>query len=411
MKKSKTKKFVSVLLVLMAIIMLLTSCGKTETKTTEPAADDAAATDAAGTDGETPAGDKIKIGGLAPLTGPVSVYGIAADNGAQLAIKEVNANGGVLGKQIEYIVYDEKGEPVEATNAYNRLVNEDKVIALIGDVTSGPSIAVAQRAVLDNLPMITPTGTSADITKQGPNVFRACFIDDNQGSLMGTFVAENLKLKKAAVLYDVSDPYAQGLNDAFTAKCKDLGVEVVTTEICNAGDTDFKTQLTKILAAEPEVLYVPNYYNDNIMIVRQAKQIGLDVPFLGGDGWDGILSENVIGADKNDADGAYFTNHYAPDDPAEKLQNFLTSYREEYGVEAISFSALGYDAAMMMVQAIEKAGSTDSAAIVDALKNIEYEGVTGDITFDENNNPIKTVSIILIKDGAYTLFTKMKSDE
>ncbi|HHV43005.1 MAG TPA: ABC transporter substrate-binding protein [Clostridiaceae bacterium] len=413
MRKSKTEKIMSVILVLMAIIMLLAACGETTEKKTPD--EDAQVKEADNTDTEAndedSTGDTIKIGGLAPLTGDVSIYGIAADNGAQLAMKEVNEKGGVLGKKIEYIVYDEKGDSVEATNAYNRLVNEDKIVALVGDVTSGPSITVAQRAALDNMPMITPTGTSADITEQGPNVFRACFIDDTQGELMATFIAKEMKLTKAALIYNISDNYSQGLADAFLGRCETEGVEIVANENYSSGDTDFKTQLTRILAAEPEVLYVPNYYNDNIMIVRQAKQVGLDVPFLGGDGWDGVLSENVIGEDKNDADGAYFTNHYAPDDPNEKLQNFLTAYRDAYGMEAISFAALGYDGAMMMAQAIEEAGSTDADAIINALKNIEYEGVTGNITFDENNNPIKPVTIILIKDGNYTLFSKMQSDE
>ncbi len=401
MEKSKKKRAKSILLVLLAVVLLLASCGKSpESKDPSPE-----------TEGAATAGETIKIGGLAPLTGDVSIYGIAVNNGVKLAIKEINAKGGVLGKEVDYIVYDEKGDPVEATNAYNRLVNDDKIDALIGDVTSGPSIAVAQRAARDNMPMITASGTSADITKQGANVFRACFIDEVQGDLMAAFVAKNLQLKKAAILYCVSDNYSQGLTDAFVARCEKEGIEIVANENYSSGDTDFKTQLTKIMSAEAEVLYVPNYYNDNIMIVRQAKQVGLDVPYLGGDGWDGVLSENVIGEDKNDADGSYFTNHYAKDDPNEKLQAFLKAYQEEYNAEAVSFSALGYDAAMIMLQAIEEAGSTDSDAVVAALKNIKYEGVTGDITYDAENNPIKTVTIILIKDGEYTMFDKMQSDE
>lgn len=397
MKKLKSKrKLVSALLVMLSIIILMASCGNAdESKESNPDAGK----------------DTIKIGGLAPLSGNVSVYGIAVNNAVKLAIEEVNENGGVLGKQIKYIVYDEKGDSVEATNAYNRLVNDDNIVALIGDVTSGPSIAVAQRAARDNMPMITASGTAAEITKQGPNVFRACFIDEVQGDLMGAFIANNLNLQRAAILYNASDNYSQGLTDAFVARCEAEGIEIVAKENYSDGDKDFKTQLTRIAAADPEVLYVPNYYNDNIMIVRQAKQVGLDVAFLGGDGWDGVLSENVIGTEKNDADGAYFTNHYAPDDPNDSLQSFLSAYREAYDMEAVSFAALGYDAARMMMQAIEEAGSTDSQAIIDAMKNIEFEGITGNIIFDDNNNPIKTVSIILIENGEYTLFTKMKSDD
>lgn len=392
----------------LAMLMLfsMTACGPKEDKDVKETSPEASVEAKAEKDTDK---SPIKIGGLAPLTGAVSVYGIAANNGAKLAFDEINAAGGILGRPVEFISYDEKGDATEAINAYNRLVNEDEVVALVGDVTSGPSIAVAQRAVKDGLPMISPTGTSAEITKQGPNVFRACFIDENQGDIMGSFVAENLKLKKVAIFYNVSDNYSQGLADAFTKRVEADGIEVVANESYSGGDTDFKAQLTKILDAGPELLYIPNYYNDNILIVRQARQVGLeDVVFAGGDGWDGILDENVIGEGKNDADGAFFTNHYAADDPADKVQDFLKNYRDAYDMEAVSFAALGYDAAKLLAQAIEAAGSTDKEAITKAMKEISYDGVTGTITFDDNNNPIKAVTIIEIKDGAYTLNTKME---
>lgn len=351
--------------------------------------------------------DTIKIGALAPLTGPVSVYGQATSKGAHLAVEEINAAGGINGKQIQYIEYDEKGDSEEAINAYNRLVNEDKVVALVGDVTSTPSIAVAQRAKEDNLPMITPTGTAAPITLQGPNVFRVCFIDPDQGNMMASYAAEKMGVTRAAVITNAADDYSVGLSDAFKSTAGEVGIEIVASETYNSEDVDFKTQLTKISQAQPEILYAPDYYGVNILVVQQAKQVGLNVPVLGGDGYDGILN---VTADNNpgEADGVIFTNHIVYSDPAEDIQAFYASYTEKYDEDPISFSALGYDAVRMMAQAIENAGSTDSQAIIDELNKITYDGITGTISFDENGDPIKEISIVTVEDAAYELIEKMQ---
>jgi branched-chain amino acid transport system substrate-binding protein len=357
--------------------------------------------------GNTEAGDTIKIGGLAPLTGNVSVYGVATNNGIKMAVDEINKAGGVLGKQIEYIVYDEKGDPIEAVNAYNKLVQDDKIIALIGDVTSKPTIAVAQKAVKDRIPMITATGTTADITKAGDNVFRACFIDPYQGELMAEYAAKKLNAKTAAIIYDNGDDYSTGVADAFEKEAKEAGITITNKEAYQPGSVDFKSQLTKIKAGNPDVLMIPVYYSDVALIAAQAKDIGIKSKLLGADGWDGVLEK----IDKSNLDAVkdcYFCSQYSPENKDEKLQNFLKQYTEKYKSEANMFAVLGYDALGMMAAAINKAGSVDSEKIIEALKNLEYKGLTGSTTFDENRNPVRDAVITTIADGKYKFVENFK---
>lgn len=348
-------------------------------------------------------GGTIKIGGLAPLTGGVAVYGAAASNGAKLYIKELNANGGVLGQQVEFILEDEKGDATEATNAYNKLVNNDGVVAIIGDVTSKPTIAVAQRAAADNMPMISPTATAKEVTTAGTNVFRACFLDPFQGETMANFAAESLKVKTAAIIYNTGDDYSVGLYESFKTVAEAAGIQIVAAEGYAAGDIDFKAQLTNIAAANPEVLFVPDYYNTIVLIAGQAKEVGLDAALLGADGWDGVLGATT---DASILEGAYFSNHYSTEDTDPTVQNFLTGYEAEYGESPNAFAALGYDAAKILFDAMERAGSTDADAVIAALQATEIDGVTGHIVFDAERNPIKSCAIIKIVDGKYTLFEK-----
>lgn len=393
-----TKRTLALVLVCVMIVAAFAGCSQKANEATPTAA----STEATGEQSAAPvdSGEKIKIGGLAPLTGDVSIYGIAANNGIKLALDEINAAGGVLGKQIEYIVYDEKGDSTEAVNAYNKLVENDKVVAIIGDVTSTPTIAVAQLAAQIGIPMITATGTNADITAAGTNVFRACFIDPFQGEVMASYAYNKLGAKKAAILYDVSDDYSTGLQEAFAAKAKELGMEVVATESYTKGDVDFKSQLTKIAGLAPDVLFLPEYYEDIALMGAQVKEIGLTATLLGADGWDGVLDK--VDASNVDAfEGALFCNHYSSESTDEKLQAFVTNYTAAYNVAPNSFAALGYDAAYMMVKAIETAGSTDYAAVVEAMTNIDFSGITGNIKFDENRNPIKSAAITSITSGAY----------
>ena len=336
----------------------------------------------------------IVIGGLAPLTGDVSIYGIATNNGIQLAFDELNANGA----NIKYVCYDEKGDPTEAVNAYNKLVANDKIVALVGDVTSKPTMAVAQQAAKDNIPMITATGTAADITPIGQNVFRACFIDPFQGEVMASYAVNKLGAKTAAILYNVADEYSLGLTESFEQYAADLGMQVVAKEGYNKGDVDFKAQLTNIAAANPDVLFIPVYYEDVALIAVQASEVGVKSTMLGGDGWNGVL-QKIDASNVSVLDGAYFCGHFSADSDDATLQAFLKNYKEKYGEEPNMFAALGYDAARMMYAAIEKAGSTDSDAIIAAMKDLQFDGITGSMTFDENRNPIKSAAVHTIEGG------------
>ncbi len=350
-------------------------------------------------------GNTIKIGGLAPLTGDVSVYGTAVSKGANLAIEEVNAAGGILGKQIEFIEQDEEGDPVKAVNAYNKLSSQ-KVVAIIGDVTSKPTISVAQKAAKDNMPMISASATAAEVTTYGSNMFRACYLDPYQGEIMATYATQNLGAKNAAVLYDTSDDYSKGCAEAFKAKVEAAGATVVAYEGFGKGDTDFKAQLTKINQSTPDVLFIPSYYNTVALIATQAKEVGVTATLLGSDGWDGVIGALDAG-NVGVVEGAYFGNHYSTQDPSEVIQKFLTDYKKKYNEDPNAFAALGYDSAKILIAAIQKAGNTDKAAIIKAMSETDYEGVTGHITYNGSGDPVKSVAIIRIANGAYTLDSKV----
>ncbi len=353
------------------------------------------------------AGDKFMLGGLAPLTGNVSVYGISTNNGIEMAVKEINEAGGINGQQIEYHVLDEKGDVTEATNAYGRLVSDYNIDALIGDVTSKPSIAVATRAAADGMPMITPTGTADPITKQGETVFRTCFTDHYQGTAMADYLKQQ-GVGSAAVLYDNGDDYSVALQEAFVSRAKENGITVTNEESFASKDTDFKAQLTKIAGNKPEVLFVPAYYETDALILRQLQAVGFTGTVAGGDGWDGILSQ--FKDDPKGADGVLFSNHYSLYDPDEKIKTFVTNYQEAYGEDPTAFSALGYDSVFLLKQAVEEAGSKDKAKVVDALGKVNFSGITGSFAFDEDRNPIKTVSYIRVTDGRYELEAKTEPE-
>lgn len=376
------KKFASMLL---GLSLLLTACGGNEQQASAPAANKEA--------------EVIKVGGLGPLTGPLAIYGVTATNGTKLAFEEINAAGGVLGKEMEFVLFDEKGDSTEAVTAYNRLVDEG-VVALIGDITSKPSLAVAEIAAQDKLPMITPTGTQFNITEAGPNIFRVCFTDPYQGVVLANFAQQKLNAKTAAVMVNNSSDYSDGIANSFIQQAEKLGITVVAKEGYAEGDKDFKAQLTKIAPTNPDVLVVPEYYEQAALIATQAREVGITATFIGPDGWDGVakaLDKSAYGAIEN----SYFTNHYSVEDTSERVQNFIKAYKAKYNEDPSAFSALSYDAAYIVKESIEKAGSTDKEAITKAMKEINYNGVTGQLTFDEKNNPVKAVTIIRIEDGNY----------
>lgn len=382
------KRFLAMVLAAAMMLTAMVGCGNGNTQ------DGGNANNAGAT------GDTIKIGGLAPLTGDVSVYGVAVDNGVKMAVEEINADGGVLGKQIEYIVYDEKGDATEAVNAYNKLVQSDNVVAIVGDVTSKPTLAVAQQAAKDKIPLITASGTAENITQAGENIFRACFIDPFQGELMASYASKKLEKKTAAIIYNISDDYSKGLYEAFEAAAGDLGIEVVQVEGYGKGTVDFKAQLTNIKRKNPDVIFLPVYYQDVALIAVQAKELGIEAQFLGADGWDGVIGQ-VDESNMDAVNGAYFCSQYSAQSDDPNLQAFLSKYKETYGMDASQFAVLGYDAMKMLAQAISEAGSTDSAAITSAMAAIDFTGLTGHMTFDENRNPVKSAAITQIDNGEY----------
>ena len=382
------KRFLAMVLAAAMMLTAMVGCGNGNTQ------DGGNANNAGAT------GDTIKIGGLAPLTGDVSVYGVAVDNGVKMAVEEINADGGVLGKQIEYIVYDEKGDATEAVNAYNKLVQSDNVVAIVGDVTSKPTLAVAQQAAKEKIPLITASGTAENITQAGENIFRACFIDPFQGELMASYASKKLAKKTAAIIYNISDDYSKGLYEAFEAAAGDLGIEVVQVEGYGKGTVDFKAQLTNIKSKNPDVIFLPVYYQDVALIAVQAKELGIEAQFLGADGWDGVIGQ-VDESNMDAVNGAYFCSQYSAQSDDPNLQAFLSKYKETYGMDASQFAVLGYDAMKMLAQAISEAGSTDSAAITSAMAAIDFTGLTGHMTFDENRNPVKSAAITQIDNGEY----------
>lgn len=376
------KKFLS-LLVGVVMILVLVACGGSKEapeQTTQ-------------TDGET-----VLIGGLAPLTGNVSQYGIATNNGIKLAVDEINAAGGVLGKQIEYIVEDEQGDQEEAVNAYTKLVHQDGVVAIVGDVTTKPTMAVANVAARDNVPMITATATGEAVTQYGENVFRACFIDPYQGELMAHYAADRLGAKKVAIIFDNGDDYSSGVAEAFKNTAEELELEVVYYEGYTSGIDDFSAQIARIKEQDPDVVMSPSYYEDVSNIISEARGVGLDVTFLGSDGWDGV--QHQIDPGKYDVlENAYYCSQYSRQSTDPKVQAFITTYQETYNMEENMFAVLGYDAMHMMAAAINEAGSVDPDAIAEAMKNLNHEGLTGTTTFDENRNPVREAYITEFVDG------------
>ncbi len=348
-------------------------------------------------------GGTIKIGLLTPKTGQVAQYGIAVENAVNIAVEEVNAAGGINGKKVQLISYDNKADATESINLFNRLVDSDKIVALVGPVISSTSLAVAPLANEKKIPMISPTATNLAVTPDYEYVFRACYTDPYQGGTVAKFAAETLGAKTAAILYNAGDDYSTGLAAAFKEVFEAAGGTITNYEGYTADNKDFKAVLTTIKEKQPDVLFNPDYYNTVGLIAGQVKEVGLDTVMLGGDGWDDVQKDygDVV-------EGYFFANHYATDDEDPIVQNFIKAYQDKYdGNTPNALGALGYDAAKIMMSAIEKAGSTEGDKILAALKATDTNAVTGHITFDENGDPKKSLAIITIEGGALKLKTKI----
>jgi branched-chain amino acid transport system substrate-binding protein len=344
-----------------------------------------------------PAGDTLLLGEVGSLTGSEATFGISARNGIELALNEANAAGGVKGKKLAVRVYDSQGRPEEAASAVTRLISQDRVLMILGEAASSVSLAMAEKAQVARVPMITPTSTAPEVTAKGDYIFRACFIDPFQGKVMAKFARENLKLTRVAVLQDNKSTYSIGLSDVFVREFKGLGGTIVGHESYSKGDTDFRAQLTALKRGKPEALWVPGYYTDVGLIARQARELGLTVPLLGGDGWD---SDKLFELGGSALDGSYFANHYAPENPDPKLQAFLAAYKKAYGSVPDSVGALAYDTARLAIHALTEAKDLSGPAIRDALAGVkDFPGVTGKITFDAQRNPQKEAVVLKVDDG------------
>lgn len=339
-------------------------------------------------------GDIIKIGAIGPLSGAASTYGVSVKEGAQLLEKEVNDAGGINGKKIKFIFEDDQAEPNSSMQAFNKLVDDEKVCAILGPVTSGATLAVAPNATSRQIPMITPTGTEPTITKVGGEyMFRGCFVDSFQGEVLAKYSNETLKSKTAAVLYNSGSDYSKGIADSFKSKFEAAGGTVGEFLTYNDKDTDFKAQLTKIKSLNPDIIVLPDYYNVVGLIAKQARGMGIQSQFLGGDGWE---SEELTKIGQDAVNGALYINHYYSGDQDTAVKTFVDSYKKEYNKEPDAFAALGYDSAKLLVKAIEKSGKTDGAAIKDALGTMEMTSVTGNIKFNNERSAIKSAAIIKV---------------
>ncbi len=346
-------------------------------------------------------GDVIKIGVIGPLTGEVAQYGIATIDGFKLKVDEINAAGGINGKKIELIIQDSKGDAQEAVNIFKKMVSQDKVNLVVGEIISSASLAVSDLAQSAKVPMITPTGTNFDITKGKDYVFRTTFTDPYQGVVIAKY-AKTKGIKSVAMLSNTSSDYAVGLAAAFKEQAAKEGITVIE-EKYTKDDKDFKSILTKIKAQNPEAIFIPDYYNVIGLILTQANELGLKTQYLGGDGWDGI-QENFAAA----AEGAVFASQYAPDDSSDLVRNFISAFKTKYNREPIVFSALGYDTGTILEEALKTSKDLSPASIRDAIAATNASNlITGALKFDAERNPEKKVTFIEVKGGKLVLKEKL----
>ena len=350
-----------------------------------------------GEDTNSPDRTTIKIGYFGDLTGPTFNFGQSAYNGVLMAATEINQAGGINGRKIDVVIEDDKGSPEEAARLTAKLIDQDKVVAIIAGGTSGNSRAAAPKAQASRIPMISPSSTDPAVTQTGNYIFRACFVDTFQGEVMANFAINTLKAKKAAILTDFNSPYSKGLTDYFKLSFARLGGSIVSEQTYTQGDADFKGQLSTIRSAEPDVIYIPGYYGDVALIAKQARLIGLTQPLLGGDGWDAPELWQLGGDALN---GAYISTHYSVDDPSPAIQQFVGLYKQRYGnLLPDAHAALAYDAARLLFDAITKTGSTDGDKLRDALAQTKnFNGVTGVISMDAARNAVKPAAVLKLQD-------------
>jgi branched-chain amino acid transport system substrate-binding protein len=392
MKASLLRTTTICFLIFLIVLTGLTGCEKksseTTTTTTKPGNNDV-----------------IRIGVYYPMTGEQASFGTASTTGIELAQKEVNAAGGILGRPVQLIVEDDRGLQQEAVTAVQKLITKDEVVAVIGEAISTNSIAGGQVCQEKGVAMITPSSTNPQVTQVGDYIFRTCFLDDFQGEMMARFAINSLKIRRVAILQDNGSDYSVGLTQYFKENFERLGGEIIATEAYRSSESNFSAQLTKLVALKPQGIYVPGYYGQVGQIAQQARRLGLNAPLLGSDGWDAQRLTEIGGAAIN---GSFFSNHYTVEDPDPKVQAFVKAYQANYQMPPESAAALGYDAARVLFAAIQRAGSTDRRAIRDAIAQTkDFQGVTGLITLGPDRNAVKSAVVIEIVNGKYQVREKI----
>ena len=372
-----SKRLLSVGLILVLVLTAFTGCGGSS-----------------GGGGEVVDDGPIKIGTIMPISGPVSAYGIQSRDAILMAVEEINANGGVLGRELQVVVEDDEANPEKTKNAFTKLVTSDGIIGLIGALTSKCSLAITADAQARKVIMVTPSSTNDTVTDAGDYIFRSCYNDSFQGQVVAQYAYETLGAMNAAILFDNTNDYSKGLTDNFKSKFEALGGTVIAEESYATGDMDFNAQLTSIKSKAPDVLFIPDYYNTVSLIAKQVRTQGLTIPMLGADGWDEIV--NNAG---DEVVGSFYSNHYSPGADDADVKAFVEKFTELYDVEPNALAALAYDATYILADAIEKAGSTDPEAIKAAMMETDKKFVTGQISFDEKRNPVKSAVIVEIVPG------------
>jgi branched-chain amino acid transport system substrate-binding protein len=350
----------------------------------------------------------IKVGHVASLTGDTASFGQSADRGIRLAVDAINAAGGVLDSPLEVITEDDRSVTEEARTAAQKLLQRDRVVALLGEVASSRSLAAGPEAQRAGIPMISPASTNPKVTEVGDYVFRTCFIDPFQGSVMARFAWQELGARRVAILLDFKQDYSVGLADFFRRKFQELGGQIVADERYTSGDIEFRAQLTTLRAKTPDAIFVPGYYTEVGLIAKQARELGLDVPLLGGDGWDSDKTLEIGGAA---VEGYFFSTHYSADSDSPRVQDFVRRFREAHGSVPDAMAALGYDTANLLADALRRSGSTEGAKLRDAIAATrDFEGVTGRISIDEQRNARKDAVVLKIENGRFRYWRTISAE-
>ncbi len=352
-------------------------------------------------------GDTIKVGEFASLTGKEATFGTSSHEGTQLAIEQTNAVGGVMGKKLELLTEDDQTKAGEPANAVNKLISKDGVVAVLGEVASSRSLEAAPICQQNQIPMISPASTNPAVTKEGNFIFRVCFTDVFQGAALANFASGTLKAKKVAVLTDVKSDYSKGLAKYFKEKYASNGGTLGIQLDFNGGDKDFKGQLTAIKSDGADAIFLPGYYRDVALICIQAKQLGINLPIFGGDGWE---SETLLSIGKGAVEGHYFSTHCSADQGTPEMAAFVKAYKERYnGKTPDAMAVLGYDSAMVLVDSMKRAGSTDGQALRDAIAATkDFHGASGTFSLNADRDADKALVFIQIKDGKFTYNATVK---